>query len=305
MKVVVVGAGAMGCLYAGMFLKSGIEVWLFEKNPEHIAAVKKNGLFVEYANGRLQAPFNNITSDPKEIGTADLIIVFVKAYDTSAAMVDSREVVSDNTTVLTLQNGLGNVEKIREFVSEEQILAGTTAHGATLIGHGHVKHSGIGETVIGGFSDDCRQRALSVKEIFDRAAINTVISDDIYSALWGKLMINIAINPITAIMRIKNGQIIKNPYLVEIMRQSVGEALNVFEKLGIGALISDPVERIEQVCCATSENISSMLQDIKAGRRTEIDYLNGAVVEYGIKVGIPTPVNKILTCLVRSLEKMK
>jgi 2-dehydropantoate 2-reductase len=304
MKTVIVGAGAMGCLFAGMLSKAGLEVWLLDKNAERVEEVIDRGLLIEQADGKWHTPFDTITSNPETIGTADIVIIFVKAYDTGRAVKAVSPAVSEKTTVLTLQNGLGNIEKIRETVPEEQIIAGTTAHGSTLLGVGHVRHAGIGETVIGPVNASGRDRPQAVKELFEDAGISTALTKDINSVLWGKLLVNIGINPLTAIMRIKNGQILDCPPLVSIMHRAVDEGVTVAGKLGISIPFSDPAKKVEQVCKATSENISSMHQDIKAGRKTEIAHINGAVVQYGKKVNIPTPVNSMLTGLVQSIEKI-
>jgi 2-dehydropantoate 2-reductase len=305
MKIAIIGAGAMGCLFAGMLKRAGLDVWLIEKNKERVDAVIKGGLTLEQKEGRWHSAFDTITSAPETVGFADLIIIFVKAYDTGAAVKAASPFIPENTTVVTLQNGLGNIEAIAESVADKQILAGTTAHGATLLGHGHIRHAGIGDTVIGPNNPSGTERAHAVKELFEGAGISTFLSDDISSVLWGKLIVNIGINPLTAIMRIKNGQILKSPHLVSIMHSVVQEGMTVAEKLGIVLPFPDPVKKVEDVSRATAENISSMHQDVKAGRKTEIAHINGAVTAAGQKVNVPTPVNSMLTDLVLSMEQIQ
>ena len=167
MKIVIVGAGAMGCLFAGMLCRAGLKVWLLDKNAERVEAVINRGLLIEQKEGKQHIQFDTITTNPEITGTVDIVIIFVKAYDTSSAVKAVSPAVSEKTTVLTLQNGLGNIEKIRETVPEGQIVAGTTAHGATLLGVGHVRHAGIGETVIGAVNASGSDRAQAVKELLE------------------------------------------------------------------------------------------------------------------------------------------
>lgn len=305
MNITIVGAGAMGCLYASMLVRAGLKVWLLEKNKVRIETIRSRGLIVEEEGKELRIPFETITSDPAAIGMADIMIIFVKAYDTTEAVKAAVPCLSEETTVLTLQNGLGNVESIANVVREKQILAGTTAHGANIVSDGHIRHAGIGETVIGAVRSSSKLQTQTIKELFESSGISTTISEDINSVLWGKLVINIGINPLTAIMQIKNGQILDNPYLVNLMHSTVGEGITVAERLGIPLPFPEPIKKVEDVCRATAENISSMHQDILTGRKTEIAYINGAVVAYGRKVNVPTPVNSTLTHIVQSIEQIK
>ncbi len=305
MKVAVIGAGAMGSFFAGMISKAGDEVWLVGRTSALIETIKKKGLLIEDGCQRLNIRFNTITSSPETIGIVDLVIIFVKACDTAEAIKDAAPVISKKTTVLTLQNGFGNIEEILKSVDEGQVIAGTTAHGATLIGYGHVKHAGSGETVLGAVGGSASARIPAVKELFDRAGISTRISEDINAVLWGKLIVNIGINPLTALMKIKNGSILKNPPLCNIMHEVVQEGAGVAGKMGIRLPFHDPVEQVENVCRSTSGNNSSMLQDVEAGRKTEIDQINGAVVACAEEVNFAVPVNRMLSTLVQAMEDIR
>jgi len=304
-NIVITGPGAMGCLFAGMLLKAGQRVWLLAKNDAVVASIRRSGLAVEGGEKPLHMPFTSVTSDPSEPGSADVLIVCVKAYDTAAAIKKSLPAVGEKTTVVSLQNGLGNLESISGHIAKGQILGGTTAHGATLLGPGRVRHAGSGDTVIGPLAAEGRQRAIEVRDIFTAAGIDTTVADDITSVLWGKLLVNACINPLTAIMGIKNGRIPDSPHLMSIMEKAAGEVIAVAEKKGIALPFPDPVEKAESVCRATAENISSMLQDVRAGRQTEIESINGAVAACGEALNVPTPVNRMLTDLVKSVCNSK
>jgi 2-dehydropantoate 2-reductase len=304
MNILVVGAGAMGSLFAGLLTEAGHSVTLFEAIGERVSAIRKEGIQIEKDGRTRSAAPAMVTGDSSALGETDCVILFVKAFDTAQAIHDIAPVLTDDTTVVTLQNGLGNIEQIHERVREDRIVAGTTAHGATLIGPGRIRHAGEGESVIGPVCEQGAAAAESIASLLKSAGIATSVHPDIHSVLWGKLLINVGINPLTAIMRIKNGQILDFPTLREVMHDAVRECAAVADKKGISIPYADPVEKVESVCRATAGNISSMHQDILAGRKTEIDYINGAVIRHGEDAGCPTPVNHVLAGLVKTLERL-
>jgi 2-dehydropantoate 2-reductase len=305
MKTVVVGAGAMGTFITAMLFMAGHEVWLLEVNDKRVSKIKEKGICLEEDEESNVLKFPTITSDPNEIGEVDAVIIMVKAFDTEGAVKQVLPAISEKTVVLTLQNGVGNIEKIRKYISKERVIAGTTSHGALLIDNGHVRHTGVGDTIIGSLSADSEKHTGKLKELFDDSGIKTTISNDVTSLLWGKLLINISINPLTAIMRIKNGRIVELPHLIEIIKQMLAESLKVAAKIGVNIPFDNSLEKVMEVCRNTSQNNSSMLQDILAGRRTEINQINGALVTYGEQCGVETPVNKMLTKLVMSIEQIR
>ena len=304
MKTVVVGAGAMGTFITARLYMAGNEVWLLEVNDKRVKKIKENGICLEENEDSHVLKFPTITSNPEEIGAADAIIIMVKAFDTEDAVKLILPIISEKTVILTLQNGMGNVELISKYITKERVIAGTTSHGALLIDDGHVRHTGFGDTIIGSLSADLENNTNKLKELFDNSGIKTTISDEVTSLLWGKLLINMSINPLTAIMRIKNGRIVELPHLIEIIKQLLIESLKVATKIGVNIPYDNPLEKVMEVCRNTSQNNSSMLQDILAGRRTEINHINGAIVTYGNQCGLETPVNKMLTELVMSIEQI-
>ena len=302
MKIVIVGPGAMGCLYAFLLTRAGYEAWLLDHREDRAEKIRNEGLKIEDASGEQHLPFPRICTSPHIIGTADLIIIFVKAYDTASALQQVRQLVTAKTIILTLQNGIGNVEAIRGAYPHNALVAGTTAQGATLLDSGHIRHAGTGETVIGGLDADSTFHAKLIRDLFMSAYIPAAITDDVNGILWGKLLVNCGINPLTAIMKITNGQLPKNNALCEIMSRAVEEGVAIAQSGSIRLPYSDPVAKVIEVCVATADNRSSMLQDIAAGKKTEINYLNGALVRHGNEAGIAAPVNLFLTYLVQALE---
>jgi len=304
MRTVIVGAGAMGSLFGFLLYRAGRTVWLVDSYRELVDHVQRSGLRLEGLSGeqRIKIP---ITADITEIDGADLIILFVKAYDTAQAMADVRPLIRDKTLVLTLQNGIGNVEIIAESIGKRRTLAGTTAHGATVLGLGYIRHAGTGETIIGSLSNDTADKARLVHDFLEDAGITVQITDDVTGLLWSKLLINVGINALTGITGLPNGGLLEYPESRHLMQQAVREAHQVAMKKGIPLAYEDPEQKVAAVCQATARNISSMLQDLRNHKRTEIDYINGAVVTEGIRCGLSLPVNQALTNLIQAIQAQR
>jgi len=301
MRVVIVGAGAMGSLFGFLLHKAGKNVWLLDKHPELTSHVRNKGLQVENISGehRVSIP---ITTNAHEIGWADLIIIFVKAYDTTQAIMDVTPLIRQKSVVLTLQNGIGNVEKIAGVVDRRRIIAGTTAHGATVLGLGHIRHAGTGETIIGQLDGQITERLHKIRNFFDSAGISVQITQDVSSLLWSKLLINVGINPLTGITNLRNGRLLDFEEAREIMHKAVDEAREVMFQKKIRPIYEDHHNKVDSVCQATARNFSSMLQDLLNKKRTEIDFISGIITSEGHNAGIDTPINQALTHLIHFKE---
>jgi 2-dehydropantoate 2-reductase len=204
--------------------------------------------------------------------------------------------------VLTLQNGLGNVETITHAVGDERTIGGITSQGATLVDDGHIIHAGRGKTVIGTPKNRLTDNLALVKEALETADFEPRVSDDLESTIWSKLIINVGINALTAITRLNNGRLIEFEGTRRIMKDAVIEAAAVAAARKIELSQKDPLPQVEEVCRLTATNVSSMLQDVLAKRRTEIEAINGAVARLGKEIGVATPVNSTLSLLVRTIE---
>ena len=288
------GAGAMGCLYGGHLAEAGVDVSLVD-------AINAKGLHMTGVSGD-RVVHIPATTDPETIGEVDLVLLFVKSYDTAQAVRDSGSLIGGDTCVLTLQNGLGNLEVITEVVGAGRALGGTTSHGSTLVGPGEIRHAGVGATVIGTLDGGSRSMAETAADIFNGAGLQTRVSGDVRGDIWGKVLVNLGINALTALTGLRNGQLLAVPELRRLIRLAVEEGIRVAEADGVDLSIIDHVAHVYEVAEATGANRSSMLQDVDRGRRTEIDALNGAVVGLGEKLGVETPVNRALTSLVKGLE---
>ena len=313
MKIGVVGPGAVGCLFAAFLKEAGEEVWLIDHNPERAARIAGTGIRVEGISGERVVEIG-VCASPEEIGICELILVCVKSYDTEAAVRSNLSLVGDTSFVLTLQNGLGNMEIISSLDGEEKTLGGITAQGATLLGDGHIRHAGKGETVIGKVNPKSPLRQAQdlaeiqnskmeeIAELLEKAGFNTKIVANARDIIWSKLIINVGINALTAITGLKNGKLVEIRYTEMILEEAVKEALAVASARGVKISCEDPLEKVKSVCRATAGNISSMLQDVRKKRRTEIDFINGAIVKEAERLKIDVPVNRVLTNLVKTIE---
>ncbi len=299
MKIAIVGAGAMGSLYGAMISESDHEVWLLDVWKKHIETVNSDGLIIEKGSGQKKYEKLKATTDPSEIGVVDLAIIFVKSTLTADAVRSNKSIFADNTIVLTLQNGVGNIEKIAENINKNNVIAGTTAHGSTILGPGRIRHAGEGKTIIGELDGSESKRVAEIAEIFNASGLQTDISNNVIGLIWDKLVVNVGINALTAITEMSNGELVKCPEIEEILEVAVREAVSIAELKGIQLGSSDPVKHTKDVAIATAANKSSMLQDILNKRKTEIEMINGAVVTEGKALGVNTPVNLVLTNLVK------
>jgi 2-dehydropantoate 2-reductase len=239
--------------------------------------------------------------DPKEVGRVELAIVFVKSTKTAEAADTARVVLTSEGLVLTLQNGLGNAEILAEWIASDRVLAGTTAHGATLLGPGRIRHAGQGPTLIGFWSEGQPARVRRVAETLNAASIETQVVEDARRIVWDKLLVNVGINAITALTGTRNGELLDLEITMDLARAAVEEAVAVARTSGV-EVREHAVDHVFEVARATAVNRSSMGQDVDHRRATEIGVINGAIVERGQKLGVETPVNGVLYALVRTLE---
>ncbi|HWQ80317.1 MAG TPA: 2-dehydropantoate 2-reductase [Anaerovoracaceae bacterium] len=304
MKIAIIGAGAMGSLYgAKLSAVPSNEVWLIDVWKDHIDAVNENGLEME-ENGEIHAYKNlKAASDAGQAGPCDLAVIFVKSTLTGMAVRSNKAVFGPDTLALTLQNGLGNIDLIREVIGEGNVIAGTTAHGATMLGPGRMRHAGSGKTIIGELDGRRSDRLETIAQAFREAGLETELSDNVLGLVWDKLMVNVGINALTGITRLHNGELLNYPEIEELLEAAVAEAYSVAKAKGIKLSYDDPVSHTKDVCRATAANKSSMLQDILNGKQTEIDMINGAIVREGAAAGIAAPVNLALTNLIKFLQR--
>ncbi len=299
-RVIIVGPGAMGCLHAGLLGQTPhLQVSLLDHRADRAKLIHQQGSIIEAPTGTYTVPVP-CSADPYEFRPADLMIIFTKAYDTAAAAQHAAPLAGEDTAVLTLQNGLGNYEVLQEYFPEEQVLAGTTASGATLLAPGRVRQAGLSEIILGSPADN-QPLAQRVAELLQSAGLAARVTEDVDALLWRKVLINCAINPLTALTRRRNGELLESAVLRELLERVAEEVYEVGKAAGVEWGDFAPGQEVKKVCQATAANQSSMLQDVLGGRRTEVDYITGAVSRTAQEVGAQAPLCQCLTALVKGL----
>jgi len=301
MKIVVVGPGAIGCLFAAFLTKSKEDVWLLDKSKENAAKLNECGISLEGLSGPSHIKVK-VTANITQIAKADLILVCVKSFNTKSAIEQIKPLLTDNTKILTLQNGIGNIEIISEVAGEDRVIAGVTNEGATLIALGKIRHAGRGETIIGSPCGKTPVEMRAIREAFNKAGFETKMTRDIKSLIWSKLIINVGINALSAVTRLPNGKLTQFEGTKRILRDAVTEATRIVKRKRIKLIFDDPLAKVEAVCESTSANLSSMLQDVLRKKRTEVDFINGVIVRLGQELGIEVPTNKFLLDLINTIE---
>ncbi len=294
MRICIFGAGALGSALAGLLANENDVTVIGRK--EHVRAIRKNGLILTGDARRvvkLKALENVISARPP-----DLLLITTKAYDTPEAVDECRAWAARDTEVLTLQNGLGNLEIIRRWKGEKAF-GGTTTLGASLLSPGKVRISGLGKTSIGAETD--REGAQRIADVFRASGLKASTVPDMRSEIWAKAVISSSINPLTAILRVRNGLLLESKWISKLMDAVLEECLAVAAQEGVRLSSTTVRARAQAVLRDTARNHSSMLQDILKGRRTEIGQINGAFVEYGRAHHVATPLNGMLTATIESM----
>lgn len=302
MQIAVVGSGAIGGLFGALLHKSGEEVTFVDINTEHIAAMQANGLTIVRQGGVEVLPVRAVNRI-EDAGTPALVLFAVKAYDNEQAARDCLKIIGQDTIILTVQNGVGNVETIAAILGANRILAGTTAFGCTVVGPGIIKPSPTGSISIGELNGTLTPRLQQVVDTFAKAGVEMHVSRNVDSLIWTKLLVNVGINALAAITMLTNGQLLEYEETERLQAAVVQEGAAVAKAKGITFMVADILEHVRAICRSTYDNKASMRQDVERGLRTEVLAINGAIVAEGAKLGISTPVNETLTNLVRAIEK--
>ncbi len=300
MRVTFIGAGAMGGLFGAVMTEAGLDVQLVDIWPEHVEAIRQNGLQIE-DEGRRRRVKLDIHLDYQDTRPADLCIVFVKGPQTAEAALAAAHVLAPKGVALTLQNGLGNADILAETIDPPRVITGTTSWGSTILGPGSLRYAGKGPTVIGPWAGGDMLKVKAVAETLTRGGIETETMTDVKALVWKKLLVNLGINAIGALTHIRNGQLLDLEITKELSRRAVEEGMAVAEALGV-AISQDAVEHCWWVAEQVAQARASMGQDVDAKRETEIKTINGAIVRLGQELGLETPINFALTALVETWQ---
>ena len=296
MRIAIIGTGALACLF-GARLSRYADVFMLGSWIRGIDSINDRGIRIDDACNvekyPVQAYFKSAT-----IPNADCVLILVKSWQTIAAGSAALEIIDDEGLVITLQNGLGNFEQLSRCLGVERVVAGVTTQGAALLGPVHIRYAGGGNTYLGKNTYKEIQLENLIKA-FNMAGFPIVVTDDLQGLVWGKLAVSSGINAITALLHVRNGELLSNPESEQLMIAAAHETANVAVAKGI-KIPYDVTEEVRDVASLTAENRSSMLQDVLRGSPTEIEFINCAVAKIGKSLGIPVPVNEKLCKLVRS-----
>jgi 2-dehydropantoate 2-reductase len=298
-KIVILGAGALGSLVGALLARAGHDVTLIARHA-HVEAVNRDGLRVSGLTEAVTHP--RAVTDASSAPVPDVLVVTVKAYETLPALKGARNLLGPATRVVTLQNGLGNLEIVESVAAEGQAVGGATTIGATFMEAGHVRHAGHGYLKLGSPTGNA-EAVDAVAAPFRDAGLDPEVTDNIHGEVWAKVVVNAGINPLTAITGLPNGALLETPALFEVLVRACEEAVDVAKAVGVQLPDEDLVLRARRVAELTAENKSSMLQDVERGRRTEIDAISGAIWQRGLSRAVDTPVNMTLTALVKGIER--
>jgi 2-dehydropantoate 2-reductase len=294
----VIGTGALACLFAARLAASGAPVMMLGSWAEGLNAIRRRGVRMVDAAGTEKAYPVHATDDPAECAGTAFALVLVKSWQTARVAGQLAECLEEDGVALTLQNGLGNYETLAAALGEERVAFGVTTLGASLIQPGLVRLAGEGSIMLGEHS-----RIAGPADLLRRAGFEVERVPDPKSLLWGKLVINAAINPVTALLNVPNGELLKDPAAHALLQAAAREAAAVATASGVRLPYRDAVVAVESVAQRTAANYSSMLRDVQRGSPTEIDAISGAIVRAGENAGIATPVNRTLWQLVKALEE--
>lgn len=299
MRIVVMGAGAIGSWLGALLSKHGHDVTLVARE-EHAAIVNAMGLRVSGKTELEARP--KAVREASEAAVPDLLLLTVKSYDTEKAIQQARPLIGEQTLVMSVQNGLGNVERISRHIDPRRVLAAVTSHGVTFVEPGHVRHAGAGYFLVGSPSGQ-HETATRIAKLFAETGLEVHPTDNVVGELWAKVIVNASINPITAITGLTNGHLVTNASLRELMQRAGEEALDVARAEGVDLPPDDMLVRARIVAEMTEFNKSSMLQDIERGRQTEVDSISGEIIQRGLVHAIDTPVTLTLRALVKGIEE--
>ncbi|RAZ66450.1 ketopantoate reductase family protein [Planococcus maitriensis] len=305
MKILIAGAGAMACLTGGKLKASGEEVRLYNRLNSHVEAINEKGLRIVEKDNSITQIGLEVVQDLEAGEQVDILLVLLKAQANEAVLSKLRGKLAEGTVIVTMQNGIGNAETIRQLFPMNTVVSGTLGHGASVEHDGTILHRGWGTNYLGNVEEEAASKKLEAfAEMLSTAGMKTEVSADVNAVIWNKLFVNAAFNSVTALTRLKNGDILNTQEGEDLLRAVTAEAVLVARAEGVEA----DAEAVAEECLRMGRqdiggNKSSMLMDILKKRQTEIEVINGGIVKLGKKHGIETPVNASLAGLIRIIEQ--
>ena len=302
MKIGIVGAGAMGCVYAALMADAGNEVWAVDTWQAHVDAIAAKGLRLEGASGDRTVALG-ATSDPTTVGPCDLVIVATKAPQVEVAATGARVLLGPETPVLTIQNGLGSAAKVARIMGEERVMVGVVGgFGASIVAPGHAHHNGMELVRLGEANGAVTPRLERIAAVWSEAGFRVKCFDDIDQLVWEKLICNVCFSGTATLTGLTVGEIMADADAWPIASGCASEAYQVARAKGIRLDFDDPVAYVHDFGAKIPGARPSMLLDHLAGRRSEIDAINGAIPPEALALGLEAPYNTLVSALVRAKE---
>ena len=300
MKIAVLGAGAMGSIYGG-HLSINNDVYMIDKKEELVEKINADGLKL-YENDKDVIYHPKALLSSEGIGEVDLVIIFVKALYSRAALMENKAIIGDNTYVLTLQNGAGHEDIIEEFVPKERIIIGTTEDNGAILDNGYVRRGGKGKTNIGMLVEDKKGMLDTEKDCSLFLKGSTHIYSNMQQLIWDKLFTNVSLSALTGVLQVPIGFIAEDEYAWNMTVTLIKEAMQVAKAMGLEFDEDEMIERVRNTSINSPEGRTSIYADLKAGRLTEVNTISGAVVKAGDRLGIPVPSHKMIVNMVHAME---
>ena len=302
MKIAIIGVGAMGSVYAGFLADAGNEVWAVDVQLDHIEAIRKRGLRIEGIGGDRIVEMA-ATTDANDVGPCDLVVIATKAMHVKAAAKSAKSLLKKNTTVLTIQNGIGSFEKVASLLGEEKITIGVAGgFGASIQGPGHVHHNGMELIRFGEMVGPVTTRLKKISNVWSDAGFNVKTYDDIQRMVWEKLICNVCFSGVCTVSHSQIRVVLNDTHLWAIAKGCAQESYQVAQAKGIQVSFDEPIAYARAFGEKMPDARPSMLLDHMAGKASEIDAINGAIVREGAAIKIPTPFNTVIASLIIAEE---
>jgi 2-dehydropantoate 2-reductase len=298
-KIAILGAGAMGSLFGG-FLSQKNHVWLIDTNQERVNKINEAGVTV-LTQGRTEVFHPQAVCDSSGLEPVDVLLVFVKAIHSRAALSANKHLIGEHTFVMTLQNGAGHEVVLSEFAPPERVIIGTTEHNSSLTPEGAVHHGGGGKTYIGLLKGE-NERLQQVADSFSACGIETLVADNVPERIWRKLFVNASASVLTGVLGVKLGYILDNAHAWQVARRLIEEAVAVANAEGMQFAVEEIAGDVQDLLRRVYHGYTSIYADLQAGRLTEVDTINGTVVRKAKELGVPVPTHEVIVHLVHALE---
>lgn len=303
MRIAILGAGAMGLLFGG-YLSRENEVYLLCRGEEKINKINNEGLKIEEADGKTSTFYPiAVPVGSTDVPTLDVLILFVKTGASKDALEENKHLISENTILMTLQNGSGHEQLLKNYADEKQIAIGVSLDGSFLAGKNEIRHTGSNATYFGMLSGEENETLSQLEKTFNTCGFETYLSDKVKHFVWEKLIINTASSVLSGILGMPQGYVYQNKSTWEIIKALVSETVAVAAADGIMLDYKTQLKRVETLVTTNPEGIPSITVDLKEGRKTEVDSISGSVVYYGKKYQIPTPTHNMAVNLVHAMEE--